>query len=721
MSTLSILGSITNGIFCAAASVYDLAYNEHLELVKSERSEDDLKSIAASLVTDLIGAVGTIPDTYCHSYGKHAACHVGYSDETQSMELSLKQYYQKSAADQTCNNEHCSSDHNLQFGTRLEVSLATNDDGARDRLVRFVLAMEEESGTEVSSAWTIRARPSETVVFDAASVESVVLGNPSAGAKKLVAEQDNVQLWEYHDATQPSSSQPTRALFVDASLRYTTQLAGAARTEAFIHPALLSHPAPSVVVLESDFPLPAIQEVLKHKQVETLAVFHANEAAMKIALEHLPQLNDCSDNNNNTHDATKCMDSPHLLYTIEPEFLDYIFAQDYIGGKVEAQIWERGPDVMLLDVIPTEEQLNFDLTFIKYLWEEGVDSPDTVLVFNAGYCPSDVVDSEDIEENDYRANFLRMAPREAQYGGLEMTDSTFHVYEEPNALPMATSYIFVTGDVINSMTYRRLMRKNAAAVDLDIARTMYKSSSSYIPTRQYDGATHLGYLRAPRAWESWYCGKKPWKYMTGCAEFLPKTMDTNYHVDKTEIRVHPVKGRNTYAVDDIPQGRIIIPDDAWQTIFFSDQQYKALFRFVKEVPSAVLYQQMLDVIDGYGFQVSSEGFGGFVCSTTNNTFTNHGCDEDTLNVGPLISYFTDEDGVYGNTFFAPIMARRAEITGVCTFSHREIKKGDEILMNYKYLRDSGEVRDSEASMCEDGGIIPIDQVEVDTIGEGVNV
>lgn len=203
--------------------------------------------------------------------------------------------------------------------------------------------------------------------------------------------------------------------------------------------------------------------------------------------------------------------------------------------------------------------------------------------------------------------------------------------------------------------------------------------------------------------------------MDGCSIFLPKLLDTNYHVDILEVAVDPLKGRTTKALNDIPEGHILLPHDSAVSLFFDDDHYEYLHNFVKEVPSAVLYKQMLDVIDGYGFQISVQGFGGFVCSTANNTFMNHACNQEVMNAGPLESMSFNEDGMSLN-YFDPLTARRPESFGVHTFSLREIKKGEEILMDYRHLRDNDMVRESEAGMCVGNGIIPIDQNENSHVG-----
>merc|ERR1712071_56836 len=117
--------------------------------------------------------------------------------------------------------------------------------------------------------------------------------------------------------------------------------------------------------------------------------------------------------------------------------------------------------------------------------------PNAIVVVNSGSMPSqDVFIQEEITEEDHRANYLRRVTRVYEKGGHE--EATVHIYDEPNAVPLESTFIMVTsGDVIESKTYRRFMRKNPAVIDLDITHNMHSSSTSYINTVHYDGPTHL--------------------------------------------------------------------------------------------------------------------------------------------------------------------------------------------------------------------------------------
>ena len=265
----------------------------------------------------------------------------------------------------------------------------------------------------------------------------------------------------------------------------------------------------------------------------------------------------------------------------------------------------------------------------------------------------------------------------------------------------------MTGNVAFSQTYRRFFRRNPAGIDIDIAENMYSPPPShpvyYVNTHYYDGPTHTSYLRPSRTWERWYCSKLPWKENGACTEFIKKCFDTNYHAsNNTEVRVDPVKGRTIYASKRIPKGHFIYPRDAASAISFDEDHYNNFKQFIDDVPSASLYRTMYNTIDGYGFQSSGHGFGGYVVTTTSSSFMNHGCNERELNANPLMSLTVDEDYEESNSYFAPILTRRNELFSISVFASRDIDVGEEILFDYALTDDEGVLDETEAKMCAGG-------------------
>ena len=271
----------------------------------------------------------------------------------------------------------------------------------------------------------------------------------------------------------------------------------------------------------------------------------------------------------------------------------------------------------------------------------------------------------------------------------------------------------MTGYDSESKTNQRFFRRNPAGIDIDIAEMMFLPSpqaASY-PTRtlQYDGTTHLTYTRPSRRWERWYCSKNPWKTMLACTEFITKIYDTNYHVSNdTEVRLDPVKGRSLYAAEDIPKGQFILPRDAAYTISLDETHYEYFEEFIHDVPSASMFKAMFYTIEGYGFENFGYGFSGYTVTTTPASFINHGCNEDELNAEPMVGLEIDEDGEQ-TPYFSPVLVRNNELYTVSTFSSREILKGEEILVDYKYMVDSNIIDSEEAKMCSGGsGLITVD-------------
>lgn len=100
------------------------------------------------------------------------------------------------------------------------------------------------------------------------SLDSMVLSNPAWLFKKrlfnsipkVLGEEPSFSVWEYGTGDHHLI---TQSIYVDSRLRATSEASMKAFAEAFVHPALLSHPNPCTVALISDLPIVLLKEVLK--------------------------------------------------------------------------------------------------------------------------------------------------------------------------------------------------------------------------------------------------------------------------------------------------------------------------------------------------------------------------------------------------------------------------------------------------------------------------
>jgi SET domain len=207
------------------------------------------------------------------------------------------------------------------------------------------------------------------------------------------------------------------------------------------------------------------------------------------------------------------------------------------------------------------------------------------------------------------------------------------------------------------------------------------------PTVVYDGSTHLGYLTLSRSWENWYCRTLPGRNLPICDTFLPNWFDSTHHSYSTEVKKVPRKGRALFATEDIPKDHFVSPNDAAMSIRIDRVQWDALNKFISDFPEANQFQQLRDFFFAYGFESEALGVGGWAVSIAcNNTFVNHGCTEEERTITPIEYVFNGEDG--DEVQFSPPINRREDLLGSLVMTSRDVKAGEEIAMDYHYLRNN---------------------------------
>jgi hypothetical protein len=146
------------------------------------------------------------------------------------------------------------------------------------------------------------------------------------------------------------------------------------------------------------------------------------------------------------------------------------------------------------------------------------------------------------------------------------------------------------------------------------------------------------------------------------------------------------------------------------------QQWLALNKFVKDFPGADMYKQLRDFFLIYGFEAEPVGVTGWSVSIAcNNTFTNHGCTPEDCNINVMkkTEMFIGEDD-NPSIPFSPPLYRKSELFGVLVETVRDVKAGEEIMINYSNLRVSldNDVGFSKflSEMCDKGiGLVPANE------------
>ena len=250
------------------------------------------------------------------------------------------------------------------------------------------------------------------------------------------------------------------------------------------------------------------------------------------------------------------------------------------------------------------------------------------------------------------------------------------------------------------------MRRNAPAIDVDLVnRLRPEISKRGYPTIVYDGPTHLNYLMISRAWEHWYCQTIPGRNLPICETFLPKWFNSSYHFYSTEVKRDLQKGRSLIATEDIPNGHFVLPHDAALGIRIERDKWEALNKFVQDFPDAEMFRQFRDFVLAYGFESESLERSGWVVSIAcNNSFTNHACTKEEETTTTLRDIHYSEDGD-DDVAFSPPVNRRADLLGVLTMTSRDVKAGEELMMDYRCFRtdeNDPEFNDFLDSMCREG-------------------
>ncbi len=125
-------------------------------------------------------------------------------------------------------------------------------------------------------------------------VEERIFDNDRISYKKQITKATNevgeYEVWEYTT----SSDETVRDLFIHSNLRATTSAIGRAHAEAFVHPAMNSHPLPKRVAVISEMPVAYVKEILKYEDVKDITLLGADQSYIRAVANFMPNLDDCS-------------------------------------------------------------------------------------------------------------------------------------------------------------------------------------------------------------------------------------------------------------------------------------------------------------------------------------------------------------------------------------------------------------------------------------------
>jgi len=520
----------------------------------------------------------------------------------------------------------------------------------------------------------------------------------------------NLDIWQYEDNSM-GSEHLTRALFLNSSLRAINTTAGSAHAEAFVHPALISHPHPVNIAVVSEMPLAYIRELMKYDTVEHITVVGAESSLLMLAQTYMSQLNDCSFLLENNKYGSLCMEYDDVVELVESDVMVWLNNSiDIFGTKNKTKEKQREFlqfDVILLDVpsSPRNRYRHEWFTDEFHLKLQEKMSYESILVINSGSTPSKdhTLDSTIGFSNDKRHIFLSKLGKTSTSG---INNNYFYeistVYDEPIASPLDTAF-FICFLYDDSVSYQRFFRSTSSQIDKDLINRL--SPQSTPPTVIYDGPTHLRFARPSRDWENWYCSTGPGKSMSICNEFLGKWYNKSFHISQTEVKHVPVKGRSLYAGQYIPKGSFILSDDPGMSLHIDQLQWDVLNNFLDMFPDATMYKNFRDYVIAYGFLADNLGKTGWSVSiASNNTFTNHACSDSEHNVGHLQFPSVDGGEEITDNGFSPLVTRRAELISQLAIARKDIMKGEEMMTDYHSFQHNTDINfhDFLETICKTG-------------------
>jgi len=294
------------------------------------------------------------------------------------------------------------------------------------------------------------------------------------------------------------------------------------------------------------------------------------------------------------------------------------------------------------------------------------------------------------------------------------------VYEE-NTCGLLKDCSFLT--MIKSSSCKYGWFRNPAEYDVLIHKHRILGKQYGKSLNRVDGVSIARYQYSPKLWENHFCLKSsnpPYECGT-VRNMNPKIKD--FSPDMFELKTSTLgkaAGRGLFAKVAIPEGSLIMQQEASNSVHFPGTTLVALERKLYNIPEAkALKENLQNYYEGYGYSDYSTSDYEIYVDSGLSTFVNHGC-RGTSNIGTLgVGYkitlddhtslnektspsvdaemlfkrFFESPGIYN-----PLLYRKVfTISGGLNYALRDIKAGEEIFTNYLLF---GVARDFEESLVE---------------------
>jgi len=462
-------------------------------------------------------------------------------------------------------------------------------------------------------------------------------------------------------------------------------------SESLVHPGMFAHENPKKIAIIGRNEGGTLREVLKHKSVETVKIIGLDEFSCdKMEAKSIANCSDIKDS------TMSCFDDNRVeLYFGSPDkwLIDpFLNTRNCKSGNNCDEMF----DVIIMN--------NLDDLFVSAVSHAIAD--EGIVIVNLGRSPGLNFRSK---ESIFFKHYLQVENILKK----EMRMRMLHIYEESHGGILGPrSYVVAC----KSKTCNSKWLSNNPLLEIQIHHRIFRTYSGAPPLKYVDGATLASYQVPHKVIENLYCQRDP--IPNECTILqnhgnMPNLPLAQFQVENSIIIGG---GKGVFAKVDMMKGALIGRESAVHVIHFSPETYHVVSKYHRFLSGAHNFGAVYFFMEGYGFE--GEDMGGwdmnlqeYFVDGSINLFVNHGCDYSN-NIGSRNEYYcmnspncsfmsesmTEEiietldvpELISPNT---PIF-RRHRLLFLTGFdvTLRDIKLGEEILMNYLYFEQNNEDR-----------------------------
>lgn len=344
----------------------------------------------------------------------------------------------------------------------------------------------------------------------------------NAHSRDIVSYRTSIESGDSYEAKHPEFFTPETEVYLDGILQ-STRYGNEAYHEALVQPSMFIHPNPKRVAIVGGGEGSTLREVLKHKSLENVTMIEIDEKMVQFSKEHIPDWNDCSDISGSTK---WCGDDPRAIMHYEDGLAWF---HDRFSDKAK-EIDQDPFDIVILDALDPQDDVPFadilytNTDFFKTLYNSL--SENGILVMQLGISAQMLDPMESMSINEKRYFVLNSLEK--------IGFQSLHVYEEGNC---GFRWPWIFAAALKNTKYDDMWYRNAAEIDLDIAKRMIPSLSGKPQLKFFDGSIMSSLYQTPnKATETVYCKESP----------TPESCTGFIDINQSKAKYDPYRMRRHY-------------------------------------------------------------------------------------------------------------------------------------------------------------------------------